>query len=184
MGTENAPMKPTPPIGDMLDTHGSIGATQSRIERGETAEENRNETDATGRVTGVRRGHRVGALGRYYARGEINSRQHDAGQRFIDEWEAANRTQRLVPDPDAIRTQENSDVAASMYRLVALRINARRKHDEAVKILGVAYPLVADVLLAAGDAPTWARRRGVNEKAGFGLLVLALDALADHYGVG
>lgn len=165
-----------------LDARGSIGATAVRVARHETAEERRTELDTEGRVIGERRGHRVGALGRYYARGEITSRQHDAGQRFVDEWESANRTARTVADLEAVHGGE-VDHAVSMHRIAAIRIDARRKHDEAVRALGPCYPLVADVLLAHGDAAAWARRRGIHEKAGFGILVVSLDALAEHYAI-
>lgn len=168
--------------GEALDARGSIGATPARVARGETAEERRNETDDEGRVVGVRRGHRVGALGRYYARGEITSRQHDAGQRFVDTWEDANRTARMVADVDAVHGG-SSDAAVSMHRLAALRIDARRRHDDAVRVVGPCYPLLADVLLASGDPASWARRRGLHEKAGFGILVIALDALAEHFAI-
>lgn len=167
---------------DALDARGSIGAPAVRVERGEAAEERRNELDSEGRVIGERRGHRVGALGRYYARGEITSRQHDAGQRFVDEWEDANRTARMVADLDALHGG-GGDHAVSMHRIAAIRIDARRKHDEAIRVLGPCYPLVADVLLAKGDPATWARRRGIHEKAGFGVLVISLDALAEHYAI-
>lgn len=168
--------------GEYLDARGSIGAPRVRVERGETAEENRNETNAEGTVIGIRRGHRVGLLGRYYARGEITSRQHDAGQRFIDDWELSLRLQRQVADLDALHGG-GSDPAVAMHRLAHLRIDARRRHDEAVRVLGPCYPLIADVLLARGDPMSWARRRGLHEKAGFAILVISLDALAEHFAI-
>lgn len=160
----------------------SIGATSTRIARGEVDVERRNEIDpATGRVVGQRTGHATG-LRRYLARGEITSRQHDAGQRFVDEWEASNQVARMVADPDAVGGG-TSDHAASMHRLAARRIDARRRHDEAVRVLGPCYAIVADVLLAHGDPASWARQRGIHEKAGFAILVLSLDALAEHYAI-
>lgn len=169
-------------VGEALDARGSIGAPRVRVERGDASEERRNELDPEGRVIGERRGHRVGALGRYYARGEITSRQHDAGQRFVDAWEDANRTARVVADVDAVHGG-SSDAAVSMHRLAVMRLDARRQHDEAVRALGPCYPLVADVVLTNGDPASWARRRGLHEKAGFAILVLSLDALAEHFAI-
>jgi hypothetical protein len=89
---------------------------------------------------------------------------------------------QAVADLDALHGG-GGDHAVSMHRIAAIRIDARRKHDEAIRVLGPCYPLVADVLLAKGDPATWARRRGIHEKAGFGVLVISLDALAEHYAI-
>lgn len=167
---------------DTLDARGSLGATAVRVERGEVDEERRTETDGEGRVIGERRGHRVGVLGRYYARGEITSRQHDAGQRFVDEWEQANRTQRMVADLDAVHGG-GGDPAVSMHRLASMRIDARRRHDEAVRVLGPCYPMMVEVVLAHGAAHVWAERRGYPRDGGKAILQLGLDALAEHYAI-
>lgn len=160
----------------------SIGAPTLRIVRNEVDVEKRNEVEpSTGRVIGQRSGH-VAGLRRYLARGEITSRQHDAGQRFIDEWEDANRTAPLTADLDSVHGG-GSDAAVAMHRLASKRIDASRKHDEAIRVLGPCYPLVADVLLSMGDPASWARRRGLHEKVGFGVLVISLDALAAHYAI-
>lgn len=167
---------------ETLDARGSIGAPRVRVERGETAEEDRNETDDEGKVIGIRRGHRVGILGRYYARGEITSRQHDAGQLFVHDWEMTNRLQRQVADVDAVHGG-GADPAVAMHKLAHLRIDARRRHDAAVRVLGPCYPLVADVLLAHGSPTSWMQRRGYPIDGGKAVLQLALDALAEHYAI-
>lgn len=169
------------PPADALDVHGSLGVTAVRAERGEAAEEARNETDAEGRVIGQRRGHRVGILGRYLARNQITSRQHDAGQRFVAIWEASCRTARVVADLVERTSGGGSDISVALYRIARSRMSARRQHDAAVAILGPTYPLVADVLLAHGEPKAWAVRRKLDPNSGFAILVLALDALADHY---
>lgn len=160
----------------------SVGATAQRIARGDVEVEARNEIDpATGRIVGQRSGHATG-LRRYLARGDITSRQHDAGHRFLDDWEAANRLSRMIADLDGVGGG-GSDRAVSMLRLAAMRIDARKRYDDAARVLGPCYPVVADVVLANGDPAAWARRRGLHERAGFGVLILALDALADHYAI-
>lgn len=170
------------PAADGLDARGSVGAPQVRVARGEVAVEDRNETDAEGRVTGIRRGHRVGVLGRYYARGEITSRQHDAGQRFIDDWEMSAMTPRQVADLSGMRSGAG-DPAVTMHKIASMRMDARRRFDAAVAVLGACYPLVADVLLSYGEPKAWAVRRGLAKDSGFAILVVALDALVEHYAI-
>ena len=157
----------------------SVGAPIVRVKRGDVVVEDRNEEDpVTGKVIGKRTGHAAG-LRRYLARGEISSRQHDAGVMFALDVEDASRTQVGAVEPGHVGG--GGDPVVSMHVLAHRRIDAQRKVDAAVRVLGCVYPLVATVVLSDGSAPAWSERKGYGRESGFGMLLLGLDALVAHY---
>lgn len=160
-----------------------IGAPSIRVARGEVEVEERVETDpATGKVTGSRTGHAAG-LRRYLARGEITRRQFEGGQRFIDAWEAVNRAGLKAQDLVGVRggSRGSGPMIVAKMRQAEISVAAARTTRRAIIALGPCYAVVADVLLAMGAPHVWAERRGYRRDAGFAILILGLDTLADVF---
>ena len=166
-------MKTKVKIGDK-----AIGAPTVRIARGDVEIEDRNEEDGNGKVIGRRAGHVVG-LRRYLARSEITQRQHDAGQRFALDWDTTKKLAPPAVDPGRVGGGGDAGIAM-VYRAGEANAAARR-FERAVIALGPCYPCIADVVLAHGTPKAWAERKGYPAAAGFPVLVLGLDALADLY---
>jgi hypothetical protein len=164
----------------------SIGAPSIRAMRGEVEiDEHRVEIDpVNGRVTGRLSGH-VSGLRRYRVRGEITARQFDAGQRFIDQHEAAHAAGIQAQDLGGIGAATPDHGGRVVSKLIAAEqaIAAQRDLKRAIAKLGPCYPLISAVLLTQTTPREWAERRGWRPDHGFGILLLGLDALADHYAI-
>lgn len=163
----------------------AYGAPAIRVARDEVDVDARVDEDpATGRVTGSSSGHVVG-LRRYLARGEISARQFQAGQRFIDLWEASHATGLKANDIAGKITSpspSSSNAIIAKLRGAELSIEAAKDIARAIRALGPCYPLIADVLLAMGTPRAWAVRRWQKTgDHGFGVLLLGLDALATEF---
>lgn len=159
----------------------AIGAPSIRIARGEVEIEDRNEEDQNGKVVGRRAGHVTG-LRRYLARGEITQRQHDAGLEFALDWDTIRSLAPAAVEPG--RVGGGGDAGAAMVFRASEANAADRRFRRAVVALGPCYPCVADVVLAHGVPAAWAERKGYARAAGFPILILGLDALAEFYKLG
>lgn len=115
-------------------------------------------------------------LDRYRQRGQITDRQFDAGERLHGLWRAAGAAQTVVMHY-GIRIQGRGDLGE---RQAALR-------GDVTRALTTVGPRLASVLVhvclcdeAAGD---WGERHRGRSGDGIAVLRLALDALADHWGL-
>jgi hypothetical protein len=156
----------------------SVGAPSIRTARGEVEIDQRNEQDAQGNVTGRRSGHVVG-LRRYLARGEIVSRQFEAGTRWAADCEQSQRIGLGAVDPGSVTG--GGDQASHMIHVASEARAAGARFDAGKRHLGPLYPLLARVVLANGSPSEWARARGYRDEHGFGCLMLGLDTLATVY---
>lgn len=112
-------------------------------------------------------------LDRYLARGQIDRRQFDAGEKLYRLWRAAGLGQRITlayaPRLEA-RPEMTEEQAALHGRLTDL-----------LRRMGPLSSILVHVCLCDQPARDWARGRGDAPQSGVVVLRLALDALADHW---
>jgi hypothetical protein len=119
------------------------------------------------------------------ARGHIDARQFEAGERLRGDYEMASLGARVTMQwnagPRAARRRGAPDGAAATL----VQISAKRRFDEAIRATG---PGLADIMwrvVCAGDGLVTAEKGlGWPARAGKLVLGLALDRLADHYRLG
>ncbi|MEG3182003.1 DUF6456 domain-containing protein [Sphingomonas sp. LT1P40] len=144
-------------------------------------------------VTGVaarRAGRRVtvnlaeSPLGWLRSRGLVNSRQFEAGERLRGDYEMAALGPRVTMSWDAAPTARRGGVPGGGLDPTLSQISAKRRFDAAVAAAG---PGLSDILwrvVCAGEAmPDAEKALGWPARAGRLVLTLALDRLADHYGL-
>jgi hypothetical protein len=120
-------------------------------------------------------------LGWLRARGRIDARQFEAGERLRGDYETAALGPRVTMRWDAAPGGKHRGPAGHLDPTTA-QIAAKRRFDEAIAAAG---PGLADVLwrvVCAGEGlPDAERALGWPARAGKLVLGLALDRLADHY---
>lgn len=143
--------------------------------------------DERGPVPGVARGRRSVAvnlaespLGWLRARGMVDARQSEAGERLRGDYERA-----ALPPSVTMRWTPRVDVCgADGLDPTSAQIAAKRRFDAAVAALGRGLSDVAWRVVCAGEGlPVAERALGWPQRAGRVVLTLALDRLADHYGL-
>lgn len=117
-------------------------------------------------------------LDRYRRRRQIDERQYDAGNRLYRQWRAAGRQHTLVGSYGVRiacgRREEMSEHQAHMAR----------RYGAALEAVGRQLaPVLVAVCLCDEPARRWATACGKAPQSGIVVLQLALDALADHYGL-
>ena len=121
-------------------------------------------------------------LGWLRARGHVDARQFDAGEQLRGDWERAQLAPSVTMRWDAARTPR----AAAEARLdpTQAQIAAKARFDAAVVAVG---PGLSDILwriVCAGEGMREAEQAlGWPARGGKLVLGLALDRLADHYGM-
>jgi len=119
------------------------------------------------------------------ARGHVDARQYEAGERLRGEYERAslgpNVTMRWEAAPSSGGRRGSPDV----FDPTLAGLAAKRRFDAAVAAVG---PGLSDVLwrvVCAGEGlPIAEKGLGWPARSGKLVLGLALDRLADHYGLG
>jgi len=123
-------------------------------------------------------------LGWLRARGHVNARQFDAGEQLRGDWERAQLSPALTMRWDAARTALAAASPEARLDPTQAQIAARRRFDAAVAAVG---PGLSDILwriVCAGEGMRDAEAAlGWPARAGKLVLGLALDRLADHYGM-
>lgn len=132
---------------------------------------------------GSRRTVRVNAaespLGWLRARGLVDARQHEAGERLRADYETAQLAARTTMRWDGAPIGGGGQ--AAMNPALA-QLAAKRRFDEAVAALGSGLNDVAWRVICAGEGlPTAEKELGWPARSGRLVLTLALDRLADHY---
>lgn len=119
------------------------------------------------------------------ARGHVSARQYEAGERLRGDYETASLGARVTMRWDAGPRMTGRRGAPEALDPTLAQISARRRFDAAV---GAAGPGLADVLwrvVCAGEGLAAAEKGlGWPVRAGKLVLGLALDRVADHYGLG
>ena len=125
-------------------------------------------------------------LGWLRARGHVSARQYEAGERVRADWETAQLAPRVTMrwDP-AASPGGGGGAAGGAIDPGGAQLSAKRRFDAAVAAAG---PGLSDVLwrvACAGEGLEAAERTlGWPKRSGKLVLGLALDRLADHYGLG
>ena len=121
-------------------------------------------------------------LGWLHARGHVDRRQYDAGERLRCDWERSQLDPRVTMSWDAAPMAKVRGSAGIGPDLGGAQIDARRRFDSAV---GAAGPGLSDILwriVCAGEGMRQAESAlGWPARAGKLVLGLALDRVADHY---
>ena len=119
-------------------------------------------------------------LGWLRARGLVDARQFEAGERLRGDWTIAGLGPRVT-----MRWETGAATTGERLDPTLAQISARRRVDEALAAVG---PGLRDVLwriVCAGEGMETAERAlGWPARAGRVVLTLALDRLADAYGLG
>lgn len=116
------------------------------------------------------------------ARGLIDPRQFEAGERLRADYETAALGQRVTMRWDAAPAARPRGRPREGLDPTAAQVAARRRFDAAVAAAG---PGLSDILwrvICAGETvPVAEKALGWPARAGRLVLTLALDRLADHY---
>ena len=123
-------------------------------------------------------------LGWLFARGLFTARQFDAGERLRADWERAQLAPRVTMSWDAAPVARGRGGSPDGPDLSGAQIDAKRRFDAAVAAAG---PGLADILwrvVCAGEGMRDAETAlGWPARAGKLVLTLALDRIADFYGI-
>ncbi|WP_375393696.1 DUF6456 domain-containing protein [uncultured Sphingomonas sp.] len=119
-------------------------------------------------------------LGWLRARGMVDARQFEAGERLRCDYE---RT--CIAPRTTMRWAARVDGGGGGFDPAHAQIAAKRRFDAALAALGGGLKDVAWRVICAGETlPTAERGLGWPARAGRIVLTLALDRLGDHYGLG
>ncbi|MGK6318709.1 DUF6456 domain-containing protein [Sphingomonas sp. DT-204] len=119
------------------------------------------------------------------SRGHVDARQYEAGERLRADYETAELGPRVTMRWDAAPPGRGRRSAPEALDPTLAGIAAKRRFDAALAAVG---PGLADVLwrvVCAGEGLSLAEKAlGWPSRSGKLVLGLALDRLADHYGLG
>lgn len=123
-------------------------------------------------------------LGWLRARGLVDARQFEAGERLREDYEMAALGPRVTMRWDAAPAAQRGGMPHRGLDPTTAQIAAKRRFDAAV---GAAGPGLADILwrvICAGETvPVAEKALGWPARAGRLVLTLALDRVASHYGL-
>ncbi|MFZ5748375.1 MAG: DUF6456 domain-containing protein [Pseudomonadota bacterium] len=123
-------------------------------------------------------------LGWLRARGMVNARQFEAGERLRGDYETAALGARVTMRWDASPRGGRRGGEAPIDPTLA-QIAAKRRFDAATGAVGTGLVDILWRVVCAGEGLSVAEKAlGWPTRAGKLVLCLALDRLADHYGLG
>lgn len=121
-------------------------------------------------------------LGWLFARGHIDRRQFDAGERLRADWERGQLAARVTMTWDASPVSRGRGCRGAVPDLTARQIDARRRFEAAISAAG---PGLADILwriVCSGEGMRDAETAlGWPARAGKVVLTIALDRIAGFY---
>ncbi|WP_076070811.1 DUF6456 domain-containing protein [Sphingomonas montana] len=121
-------------------------------------------------------------LGWLRARGHVSARQYEAGERVRADWETAQLAPRVTMRWDPAATPGGGTGGA--IDPSGAQLSARRRFEAAVAAAGPGLSDVVWRVACAGEGLEAAERAlGWPKRSGKLVLGLALDRLADHYGM-
>ena len=124
-------------------------------------------------------------LGWLFARGHIQRRQFDAGEKLRLDWERGQLAARVTMSWDAAPVSRGRGARGVSADLGAAQIDARRRFQAAIEAAG---PGLADILwriVCSGEGMRDAETAlGWPARAGKVVLTIALDRVADFYRIG
>lgn len=123
-------------------------------------------------------------LGWLRARGKVDARQFEAGERLRGDYEMAALGPRVTMRWDAAPAARGHGGPAGRMDPTTAQIAAKRRFDAAIAAAG---PGLADILwrviCANETVPSAEKTMGWPARAGRLVLTLALDRVANHYGL-
>jgi hypothetical protein len=123
-------------------------------------------------------------LGWLKARGLVSARQYEAGERLRGDWETAGLAPRVTMRWDASPGSGGRRGPPSAIDPTVAQISAKRRMEAAITAAG---PGLQDILwrvACAGEGLEGAEKAlGWPKRAGKLVLLMALDRVADHYGI-
>jgi hypothetical protein len=120
-------------------------------------------------------------LGWLRARGLVDARQFEAGERLRGDYEQAALGPRVTMQ---WRARVDGGQSRKLDPTLA-QIAAKRRFDAALNGIGSGLRDIAWRVICAGEGlPVAEKALGWPQRAGRVVLTLALDRLADHYGLG
>ena len=123
-------------------------------------------------------------LGWLRARGLIDARQFEAGERLRADYERASLAPSVTMRWDATPTGKGRRAAPEAIDPTLAQISAKRRFDAAIAGLGSGLADIAWRVVCAGEGlPHAEKALGWPARAGRLVLTLALDRLADGYGL-
>lgn len=121
-------------------------------------------------------------LGWLRARGLVDSRQFDAGERLREDWERSQLPPSVTMRWDAAPLGHEARMAPDGPELAGPQVAAKRRFEAAVTSVGGGLSDVLWRVVCAGEGMRDVERAlGWPARAGKLVLTLALDRLADHY---
>ena len=122
-------------------------------------------------------------LGWLKARGHVDARQYDAGEQLRRDWEMAQLSPSVTMRWDAA-PRGRSAAAGEQLTAGEAQVAARARFDRALAAVGPGMSDVVWRIVCAGEGMRDAEQAlGWPARAGKVVLCLALDRLADHYGM-
>lgn len=116
------------------------------------------------------------------ARGLVDARQHEAGERLRADYETAALGPRVTMRWDGAPATARRGGSAPGVDPTTAHIAAKRRFDDALAALGAGLNDVAWRVICAGEGlPVAEKGLGWPARSGRLVLTLALDRLADHY---
>lgn len=124
-------------------------------------------------------------LGWLRARGLVDPRQFEAGERLRADYERASLGPRVTMRWDASPGGGGRRGPPEAIDATTAQIAAKRRFDAAIAALGTGLGDIAWRVVCAGEGlPVAEEGLGWPKRSGRVVLTLALDRLADHYGLG
>lgn len=124
-------------------------------------------------------------LGWLRARGLVDPRQFEAGERLRGDYERASLGPRVTMRWDAAPGDSGRRGPREAMDATTAQIAAKRRFDAALAALGAGLGDIAWRVVCAGERlPVAEEGLSWPKRSGRVVLTLALDRLADHYGLG
>ncbi|WP_017670659.1 DUF6456 domain-containing protein [Blastomonas sp. AAP53] len=124
-------------------------------------------------------------LGWLFARGLIDQRQFDAGEKLRADWERANLAPSITMRWDAAPISSGSRCSDGHLEPTERQTAARQRFDAAMTALGRDLNDIAWRVICSGEAmPVAEKALGWPVRSGRLVLRMALDRLADFYRLG
>lgn len=121
-------------------------------------------------------------LGWLRARGHVDVRQFEAGERLREDWERAQLPPSVTMRWDAAPIGREARGAPDGPEMSSPQVAARRRFEAAVASVGCGLSDILWRVVCAGEGMRDVERAlGWPARAGKLVLTLALDRLADHY---
>lgn len=123
-------------------------------------------------------------LGWLAARGLVSERQHMAGERLLADWTMAGLAPRVTMRWDAAAVSRGGRGPAAAPDRTLAQISAKRRFDAVMAATGSGLSDIAWRVVCAGEGLETAEKAlGWPRRAGKLVLIMALDRIADAYGI-